>query len=101
MDKKSALRVARDYVGCLVADKYKVKNAFLFGSYANNRQREDSDIDIALVLDDYDDTIEEFSRLMRLRRKIDLRIEPHPISALNFRRNNPFVAGVKKGLKIV
>lgn len=102
MDKKNALKLARDYVNFLVSNRYyNVKEAFLFGSYTRNRFNDDSDIDIALVLEGYKDTIKELSNLMRLRRNFDLRIEPHPIAKEDFRNNNPFAKEIKKGLRIL
>lgn len=102
MDKKTALKLARDYVHFLIANRYyKVKKAFLFGSYTRNRFTDDSDIDIALILEGYQDTIEELSNLMRLRRNFDLRIEPHPIDEKDFQQGNPFTEEIKKGLKIL
>jgi predicted nucleotidyltransferase len=102
MDKRNALKIARDYVGFLVAQRhYNVKEAFLFGSYARNNFNNDSDIDIALVLEGYKDTILELSNLMRLRRDFDLRIEPHPIAKKDFTSSNPFAKEIKKGYKIL
>jgi|SRR3989338_6093662 len=102
MDKKTALKLARDYVRSLASRHYyKVKGAFLFGSYAKNRFSDDSDIDIALVLEGYRDTIKELSNLMRIRREFDLRIEPHPLTQKDFEDDNPFNREIKKGLKIL
>lgn len=102
MDKKNALKLAREYVNFLVSHRYyNVKEAFLFGSYARNRFNNDSDIDIALVLEEYKGTIKELSNLMRLRRNFDLRIEPHPISKEDFKKGHPFATEIKKGLKIL
>lgn len=101
MDKKTALKLARDYVHFLADHRhYKIKGAFLFGSYARNKFTDDSDIDIALILEGYKDTVKELSSLMRLRRDFDLRIEPHPIDEKDFRQDNPFAVEIKKGLKI-
>lgn len=102
MDKKTALKLARDYVHFLASRHYyKIKGAFLFGSYAKNHFTDDSDIDIALVLEGYKDTIKELSDLMRLRRNFDLRIEPHPIALKDFQDDNPFNREIKKGFKIL
>lgn len=102
MDKKTALKIARDYVHFLTSHQYyKVKKAFLFGSYAKNKFTDDSDIDIALILEGYKDTIKEFSSLMRLRRNFDLRIEPHPITQKDFKDDNSLNKEIKNGLKIL
>jgi uncharacterized protein len=97
MDKTRALKLARDYVHFLISERgYRIKEAFLFGSYAANNFNDDSDIDIALVLADYNDTVRELSNLMRLRRTFDLRIEPHPITDVDFVSDNPFAKEVKR-----
>jgi uncharacterized protein len=101
MDKKRAIKLAGDYVSFLMSQRnYKIKEAFLFGSYVTNNFNEDSDIDIALILKDYSDTIKELSKLMRFRREFDLRIEPHPVNEADFVDNNPFTKEIKKGLRI-
>ena len=101
MDKTKALKLAHDYVGFLISqNKYNIKKAFLFGSYSKNAFNDESDIDIALVLAKYNDTVKELSKLMQLRRQFDLRIEPHPISEEDFRKNNPFVREIRKGMPI-
>ena len=51
-------------------------SAFLFGSYAKNSQRSESDIDIALVFDNLSDS-DRFNmqvKLMMIASKIDSRI---------------------------
>ncbi len=101
MDKKTALKIARSYVNFLIAHQYKVRKAFLFGSYAKNKFNENSDIDVALVLDGYKDNIVELSNLMKIRRSCDLRIEPHPINKNDFNKNNPFIESIKKGLRVL
>ncbi len=57
---------------------------------------EDSDIDIAVVLKDYNNLIEIQVDLMRLRRKIDSRIEPHPFRERDFNMSNPLVHEILK-----
>lgn len=101
MDKKTALKIARNYVRFLISHRhYKIKKAFLFGSCVRNKSTVNSDIDIALILKDYKDTVKELTNLMRFRRNFDLRIEPHPINEKDFQKSNPFASEIKKGLKI-
>ena len=90
MDKGEAINIARAYVN-LISDKYDIKQTFLFGSYAKGTNNEDSDIDIAVVINDTTDIIDTQIELMKLRRKIDLRIEPHPFKMADFIKNNPVV----------
>ncbi len=73
--------------------------AYLFGSYAKNNFRAESDIDIALVIDHLPDS-EKFNtqvRLMLLATQFDSRIEPHPISKQDLMSsNNPFAAEIRR-----
>ncbi len=73
-----------------------IKKAYLFGSYAKGSQHPDSDIDIAIVLGKMDDFFAVQMQLMRLRRDIDLRIEPHPIWEGDFNIQNPFAYEIEK-----
>jgi predicted nucleotidyltransferase len=68
----------------------------LFGSYAKGNFTEDSDIDIAVILKDYNNLIDTQLDLMRLRRKIDSRIEPHPFREVDFNTDNPIVSEIIK-----
>lgn len=77
--------------------------AYLFGSYAKNKQTSESDIDIALVIDNLND-VDKFDlqvQLMLLASKFDTRIEPHPFSSSDLVSDNPFVYEIKKtGIEI-
>ncbi len=90
MDKRDALRIANEYAFA-IKSKYNYIKVFLFGSYAKGNYHEDSDIDIAVVLKDYNNLMDIQLDLMRLRRKIDSRIEPHPFREGDFDVNNPIV----------
>ena len=75
----------------LVKSKYDCRGVILFGSYVKGTNREESDIDIAVILNDFDNYFTTQLELMRLRRKIDSRIEPHPFRVNDFNRDNPLV----------
>jgi len=73
-------------------------SAFLFGSYAKGKQQSDSDIDVALVIDNLSDN-DRFDiqvKLMLLASQIDNRIEPHPISKQDLNSNNPFAVEIRR-----
>ncbi|GGC07336.1 nucleotidyltransferase domain-containing protein [Dyadobacter sediminis] len=88
MDQGEAIRIAEEYVK-RIEKVYAVKRAFLFGSFAKGTNHVDSDIDIAVVLDSSDDILELQIAMMKLRRSVDLRIEPHPFTSLQFQNTNP------------
>jgi len=63
---------------------YNITAIFLFGSYAKGTENEDSDIDIAIISDDFDDIYDCMAHLMGMTWDIDARIEPHPIKKKDF-----------------
>jgi uncharacterized protein len=95
MDKGEALKIAGAYIDA-ISSKYNVRQAILFGSFANGTNHEDSDIDIAVVVNNVTDIIDTQIDLMKLRRKIDLRIEPHPFTTDDFNKSNPVVNEILK-----
>ena len=100
MVKKSIIDTASRYVKQLPSD-LDVRRAFLFGSCAKGLDREDSDIDIAIVIGNMTDFFTTQMQLMRLRRKTDLRIEPHPSGESDFTNINPFAYEIQKtGIEI-
>lgn len=80
---------------------YNIISVWLFGSYVRGTATEDSDIDIALVFDKLEDKFQAQLELMKLRRNIDFRIEPHPIDKNEFTIQNHFVDEIiNTGLQI-
>lgn len=101
MDKETN-KIINDYISLIYSLEKGLKRAFVFGSYAKNSNNF-NDIDLALVIDKLKDS-KRFDlqvELMMLAGKIDLRIEPHPISNANFNEDNPFAAEIlKTGIEI-
>lgn len=95
MDKIEALNIAVRYAN-EVKSKYDFVRLILFGSYAKGNYNEDSDIDIAVIMKDYSNLMDVQYDLMRLRRKIDSRIEPHPFREKDFEITNPIVNEILK-----
>lgn len=95
MDKGEALRIANQYIDSL-SNKYVILQAFMFGSFAKGTYHEDSDIDVAIVVKNVSDIIDTQIDMMKLRRKIDLRIEPHPFLFSDFIVENPVVSEILK-----
>ncbi|MFO7723397.1 MAG: nucleotidyltransferase domain-containing protein [Bacteroidales bacterium] len=93
MDQKEAITVAAQYANA-ISLKYELIKVILFGSYARGNYHKDSDIDIAVVLKDFNNLIEIQRELMRLRRTIDSRIEPHPFRERDFEITNPLVSEI-------
>ncbi len=76
MDKAEAIRKIRQY-RFLLKDYFDVDKVYLFGSYAKETNREDSDIDVAIVVNSIKgDYFSTTPLIWKLRRQIDDRIEP-------------------------
>ena len=95
MDKGDAINIASQYAHALKA-RYDIIKVILFGSYAKGTFHDDSDIDIAVILKDYKNLLDIQRDLMRLRRRIDSRIEPHPFRENEFELTNPIVNEIVK-----
>ena len=85
-----------------ISQYYKIEAIILFGSYAKGTENEDSDIDIAVISDDFDDIYDCMAILMGMTWDIDARIEPHPISKEDYEKvSNPFIKEiVDTGIKV-
>lgn len=76
MDKATAIRCVKQYAD-LLRRSFSVKKVILYGCYLKEGAREDSDIDVAVVLEHVDgDFLAIEAKLFQLRREIDSRIEP-------------------------
>ncbi len=76
MDKTEVIAKLKKYTD-LVKKIFPVQSVILFGSYSKDRPRADSDIDVAIVLENLgEDTLPYEVELFKLRRQIDSRIEP-------------------------
>ena len=97
MDKIINNTIAR-YLDLIKTEFPDIKSVYLFGSYAKGVSTDDSDIDLALVFTELEDS-KRFDiqvQLMLLAAQIDSRIEPHPISHDDFNSGNPFVVEIRK-----
>ena len=84
-----------------ISKYYNIQGVYLFGSYAKGTNNEDSDIDIAIIVDSENNAFDLLVELMILTQNIDLRIEPHPIKVKDFEEKNPFVQEIiDTGIKV-
>ncbi|GBD87745.1 nucleotidyltransferase domain protein [bacterium BMS3Abin03] len=76
MDKEQAIELAKKYAD-IIKSYFNIKKVVLYGSYACGKQTSDSDIDVAVIVDKIDGNILDVeAKLYKLRRNLDLRIEP-------------------------
>lgn len=73
----------------------KIEKAILFGSYANGNYNEWSDIDVALVSEDFEgDRFIDRIKVRDITRKINIDFEPIPLRPEDFKAPNPFVTQI-------
>ncbi len=73
---EAIIRKVKQYAD-LVRTRLVVRDIILYGSYVNHTYREDSDIDVAVVVDGIQgDFLKTSAQLHKLTRGIDDRIEP-------------------------
>ena len=89
MDKKRAFENVKKYIVFLKENDFNIRKAYLFGSYVKGNFNDDSDIDLALVINNLSNSYAMQVELMKISRKFDTRIEPHPNEA-DFDSSNPF-----------
>jgi len=86
VDKEAVINIANKYSKTVCEAIPSVKEVILYGSYAKNNATNNSDIDIAIIIEDLeDDYLDAQTRLFKLRRSVDLRIEPVLIEEFNDR----------------
>lgn len=99
--KKDILNSINEYIK-EIKKHYNVTAVILFGSYAKGTENENSDIDIAVISDDFDDIYDAMAVLMGMTWDTDARIEPHPIKKKDYDEvSNYFVKEViNTGIKV-
>ena len=76
MDKEQAIIKVSEFIEA-IESKYHPQKVVLFGSYAKGTYTQNSDIDVAVIVDEiHGDFLEETQGLYKIRRKIDLSIKP-------------------------
>lgn len=103
MTQSAAVKIARDYLQAVRATGVNVRRAYLFGSYALNRQHEWSDIDIALIADDFTGLavldLDRF-RILHIQPEF-VAIETHTFPTRRLEEGDPFIREiVKTGIEI-
>ncbi len=76
MDNREIINKLVNYK-LLVSKYFDVDQVVLYGSYAKGNEREDSDIDVAVIVNSINQDFFSYAPLLwKLRREIDDRIEP-------------------------
>jgi predicted nucleotidyltransferase len=84
-------------------DNININSIYLFGSYANGKAHEYSDIDLAVLSDDFEG-IRYFDNLKISPSKLrtNRRLELHPYKTEDFNKNDPFVKEIlESGIRVM
>ena len=104
MDKNQAVRIIRKFAKRLKQEGISVDRVILYGSYATGKVRRDSDIDVAIVSKDFGkDRVKEGMTLYRIAGKVNVQLEPVPISIEAYENDTwlPLIYEIKvKGLEL-
>ena len=92
MDKVNAIKLSIKYLERLRDNNIKFSEAWLFGSYAKGYQHDDSDIDIAIILDNSEkNNFDTEVKLMVIRDGEETMIEPHAFTIDEFDIKIPII----------
>ncbi len=90
-----------NYIEKLKLKKILIKDIYIYGSYAKNQERSDSDIDLCIISPAFVDRIEATMMLMKIRNDNELLISPIAFSPKTFTDENPLAWEIKKtGVRI-
>ena len=107
MPKGELKKIIRRYAELLKEKSIAFKNIYLFGSQATGKAHENSDIDIAVIMDNLPKGKNNMERKMDLRkltRNVDTRIEPVLLEEKDLNKKEPSIMGyevLKHGILVV
>ena len=104
MAQGEVIQLLKRYIEVLREEGISVSKAFLYGSYSDNSANEDSDIDVLLVSDGFEESNDRLvGKVWRLTSKINSRIEPILVGTTTYEnsKNSPLIAKIKEtGIQI-
>jgi predicted nucleotidyltransferase len=103
LTRNAAIEIVNSYAREIQALGVHLRTVILYGSFAKGAQHEWSDIDVALVADEFEGLptdIYQFSSVAI--KKPYIRIEPNTYPTQYFQEGDPFTEGIlKTGIKIM
>jgi len=91
-DSEMIMETIIKYLDLLRKNNVSFEQVYLYGSCAKGNSREDSDIDLAIIAEEWlPDIFDAQFELMKLGRKVDTRIEPHPFRKSDLDKTNPYI----------
>jgi len=104
LDKNAAIEIVRNYARDIVEQGVCLKAVILYGSFAKGTQKEWSDIDVALVADEFTGFFFNDSDLFPnvSIKKTYIRIEAKTYPTNYFQQGDPFINEIiKTGIKVI
>ena len=97
------INLIKTFIAKAESDKINISEAILFGSYAKGDYNEFSDIDLALVSENFEGLrFNDNMRLMKSVLSVSSEIETHPFTPSDFTSDNPFVKEIlRTGIRII
>jgi predicted nucleotidyltransferase len=97
-----AINLVKNYANEIKQHGINLKNVMLFGSFANGTQHKWSDIDVALVADEFTGSSDEYNLFPKIGiKKPYTIIETKTYPTKYFRKGDPFVDEIKKtGIRV-
>jgi len=97
LTQNAAINTVRDYVGEICDSGVNIRKAFLYGSFAKGTQHEWSDIDVALVADEFTGLPDDHDLFPYIGiKKPYIRIETITYPTDYFQQGDPFIDEIKK-----
>lgn len=100
----SISEIIEEFILILREEAFQLEKVYLFGQWASGNPNEHSKIDLAIILSglEEDDLDTTYKKINRLKRRVDFRIEPHPIAIEDFNLDDPFARPIlKNGIEIL
>jgi predicted nucleotidyltransferase len=92
----NAIKYALKYLEEVRRSNIRIDRAYLFGSYAKGKQQPHSDIDVAIISQDFSDNrYDNWNKLSKANIKY-YKVEPHPFSKNRYENGDPFIDEIKK-----
>ena len=101
LNKRTAEKIVRNYISACEKQNIRFKKVILFGSVVSGNVHEYSDIDIAVVSDQFTgNPVKDWHLLAPVNIQYSV-IEPHLFDSKYFEKGDPFINEIKKtGIEI-
>ena len=101
MASGTIIKSIKDFAKQVNANGIQLKKVILFGSYANDKQTKYSDIDVALVADEFSGVASEDVKLFLSALRNHYMVQAQTFNTKYFTKGDPFIDEIKRtGIEI-